>query len=167
MRAPIKNANRENPAQAGPVKTGLGAREYLFLLVVVVLMAPFMSSCIQHGVVVPEHTITFTFSETDDAFTDTGITRLYHAQVYGDFNNWEKDHLEWHWLRFHDDGVPPDQTKGDKIWTCSWPIPVERYVSYKFYLVGQDSSQDLVKTSIKDPNNAREDDSGNSLLIIQ
>ncbi|MDP7423587.1 MAG: hypothetical protein QGH40_17070 [bacterium] len=146
---------------------GLDLKDLIILITMLFLTVPLLSGCIQKGVVVPEHEVTFTFNETDELVTATEIKKLLHAQVEGSFNDWETDVIEWQWLKFNDRGIPPDETAGDKRWTAKVSLPVERYISYKFLLVGLNEDDEETAEEIKDPNNPQEDGDGNSLLIIQ
>ncbi len=99
--------------------------------------------CIQRGLHNPEKELTFTFEESD--FEDD-YDVIEKAQVVGDFNDWDSSPEAWHFYGFNDKGIPPDETKGDKIWTAKFVVPYGEY-GYKFKING---------SSETDPNN--EDD---------
>ncbi|MCK5685218.1 hypothetical protein KAJ27_13900 [bacterium] len=96
--------------------------------------------CIQRGLHNPEKEVTFTFEESD--FEDD-FDEFEKAQVVGDFNDWNDSPEAWHYYGFNDKGIPPDETKDDKIWTAKFIIPYGTW-GYKFKING---------SSKTDPNN--------------
>ena len=121
------------------------------LLVLVVITIAFLQGCIQRELYNPEKEITFTFSE-DDFPREVPIK---YAQVVGDFNDWDSSPEAWHFYGFNDKGIPPDETKGDKVWTAKFVVPYGKY-EYKFIINGH---------YYRDPNNSNTS-GGNSLLTV-
>lgn len=105
----------------------------------VILLLCLNQGCIQRGLHNPEKEVRFTFEEADF----DSIDQFEKAQVVGGFNNWNDSPEAWHFYGFNDKGIPPDETKGDKIWTAKFVIPYGVW-EYKFRINGKNYT---------DPNN--------------
>lgn len=107
-------------------------------------------------------------------YLDKYGTVITNAAVAGDFNMWGKGG-ERNKYELKDDGVWPDKTAGDGIFTVEVPVESTYTYEYRFYLnpqwdatAGQwkDGSYTLA-ADLANPRNRNEDLSGNSIISIR